>query len=204
MNRILYLLAMYSGLRAVLNRVRSYCLPQPRASLLDRQVLLLDKACCVEIRVHARSHSQMKGKERIPGMVSISLASPGIHPIAYALWKLTSHFGCGHIELAFFEERGVVHFYAVRNILKSNMERLGGNRLSRRLKFAQESDEIFFLQQVMKRLADHGLPAIFESPEICVDLAVSPSLLHPQKHQRSIQALLCKYRRISKRVGSNP
>jgi hypothetical protein len=200
MKRILYLFAMYSGLRAAFNRWRSSCLPQPIAKRLDHREFPLNTNIVVRIRVHARYNPRLKGSECIPGMFSVSLVTPGIHPITYRLWQLTSHFGCGHIELAFFEEQGVVHLYAVRNILRSNMERAGFRTLSNRLALANERDEIMVLKQIMQLLDYDGLPAVIESPEVCVDLAVTESLLDPQTCQRSIQTLLRKYRRINKRV----
>lgn len=200
MQRILYFVAMYCGLRAVFNRIRAVGLQQPQAKVLDRRQCKLEDDVFLTFRVHARYQSQMRGTERVPGMVSVSLVSPDIHPVFYRLWQFTSHFGCGHVEMAFFEEQGVVHFYAVRNIIRSNMERIGCQQLSKRLGLSNEQAEILTLTRTMQKLAEHGVPAILEPPDVCVKLAVTDSLLHPHKKSKSTRALLKKYRRIAKHI----
>jgi hypothetical protein len=199
--RGLYLLAMYSGLRAAFNRIRSGFLRQPRSRLLDAQVLMLPTGQQTKLRVHARCVAKFRGTERIAGMISVVWSEPGIHPSVYWLWQLTSHFGCGHVELAFFEERGVVHFYAVRNILRSNLERIGFQQLSRRLPGTTENSEIMVIKTVCQTLQDRGLDVVFLPPHDCVSLAVTESLLDPKQNGRCFSALLRKYRRIFKRVS---
>lgn len=201
MRRVLYLLAMYSGLRAAFNRVRSGFLEQPRSRLLDAQALTLANGQQISLRVHARSVAKLRGDGRMAGMVSVVWAESGIHPSVYRFLQLISHFGCGHVELAFFEERGVVHFYAVRNILRSNLERIGFHRLSRRLPGSTENSEILVIKTVCQALQDHGMDVVFLPPHDCVSLAVTESLLDPKQSDRCVSALLRKYHRIYKRVG---
>ena len=58
------------------------------------------------------------------GMISLSLIRPGLDQFVYRLIRLTSHFGCGHLELAYMDIDGGIEIYAVRNILKANISRL--------------------------------------------------------------------------------
>lgn len=134
-------------------------------------------------------------------MVSVHLLKPGIPSPLYLLLRLTSHFGCGHIEMAFFESEEKTTFYAVRNILRSNLERVQLQRMFE-LNLLNERDEINALRAIMQELSELGCRVDFADPEECVSYAVSPSLLSPEKRKRAVKSLTSKYRRISKSISA--
>ena len=175
---------MYSGLRALFNELRSYSLPKPRAAIIDGETMQLDGCRPVKICVHARKPSNSLGPERIAGMISIYSVAPDVSRLSYAMLRLTSHFGRGEIEIAFFEEKEQVILFAVRNILRSNLDRWKKNRLLSQLKLADNHDEILALQMIIQSLHERGINTSFASPEDCVSLAVNESLLNPKNRNR--------------------
>jgi hypothetical protein len=197
LNRILYLLAMYSGVRAVFNQVRSFFLPRPRASTIDGETLRFEGFDRAKIRVHARAPPKSLGSRQIAGMISIYSVTPGIPRFFYAMLRLTSHFGCGHIEIAFSEEKEMVTFFAIRNILRSNIDRLGCSRLFCNLKLSNDNDEIVVLRIIIQLLNAQDIDTSFASPEDCVSLAVNESLLIPETRNRTIEAMKRRYRRVA-------
>jgi hypothetical protein len=136
-------------------------------------------------------------------MVSLYSVEPGIARLPYAMLRLTSHFGCGELEIAFFEEKSSVTLFAVRNILKSNLDRCGTNRLCSQLKLSDRQDEIYAIRAIIQSLCKQGINASFASPEECVSLAVNESLLNPKTRNRTLAALTQKYRRIENQLATN-
>ena len=171
--------------------------------MVHGRVFQLDDTTLAKICVHARSPPKSLGRGRNAGMISVYLASSGIQPLVYGLLRLTSHFGCGHIEFAFYEEDETVVLFAIRNILRSNIDRLRCKGLFRNLKLSRNEDEIVVLQKLMRELGSGGLDVCFATPEECVDLAVTESLLNPETRDRTVVALKRKYRRIAKQVAMN-
>lgn len=203
LTRVLYLLVMYTGLRALFNQVRCHSLPKPIASAIDGKILQFDENRSIKVRVHARIPSTPLASEQIAGMVSLYSVEPGIARLPYAMLRLTSHFGCGELEIAFFEEKGSVTLFAVRNILKSNLDRCGTNRLCSQLKLSDRQDEIYAIRAIIQSLCKQGINASFASPEECVSLAVNKSLLNPKTRNRTLAALTQKYRRIENQLATN-
>lgn len=191
-----YIVAMYTGLRAASNRVRSLFLPTPRAAILDGLEFSVDDLFQMRIRVHARSPPGSITANRCAGMLSIWLTSPGTIPPLYGLLRMTSHFGCGHIEIAFYEEHDTIIFYAIRNIVRSNAERIGCTYFFRNLNLRRNSDEIALLQKLSLTLNSLGLKTSFASPDDCVDFSVDNQLLRPEKRTRIRSTLRKKYVRI--------
>ncbi|MDG2223151.1 MAG: hypothetical protein P8L85_17350 [Rubripirellula sp.] len=202
LTRALYLFAMYSGLRALFNQLRSYTLPKPRASVIAGETLQLGDGHSIKVCVHARTPSSLLPPDQIAGMVSIYSIDPSIPRFSYAMLRLTSHFGCGEIEIAFFEEKGSVTLFAIRNILKSNLDRCGTHRLCSQLKLCNTHDEIRVLRTVIESLCNRGINASFASPEECVSLSVNESLLNPKTRNRTLKVLTQKYRRIGNRLAA--
>lgn len=192
---------MYSGVRAVFNQIHSLILPTPRAAIIDGQTLQVDGFDRAKICVHARAPSKSFRSGQIAGMISIYSVAPGIPRLFYTLLRLTSHFGCGHIEIAFLEEKGRVTFFAIRNILRSNIDRLGCRRLFCNLELSNDHDEIIFLRIISQLLHTHGLNTSFASPEDCVSLAVNESLLNPETRNQTLEAMKRKYKRLAKKCG---
>ena len=123
--RSVYLFAMYTGIRAVANRARDVFLPLPCAAAIDGATIQLDESVSVRVRVHARIPPTPRREAQVAGMISVYLEDPGIPRSLYSLLRVSSHFGCGHIELAFREDDSSVCVFAVRNMLRSNLDRLG-------------------------------------------------------------------------------
>ncbi len=200
MKKILYLLAMYTGARATFNRVRSCFLPELRVAILDGEILHFDEYGSVRIRVNARPAPQSLESEARAGMISLCLVSPGIPSLLYAFIRLTSHFGYGHVEIAFYEAHDKVTFFAIRNTLRSNIDRLRLNQSFGRLKFSSDDDDIVLLERVLNKLNSMGFKTSLATPDECVSLSVSPSLLVPKRRNRATEALRRKYRRIERKL----
>ncbi len=193
---------MYSGLRAVFNLVRSFFFRRPSASIIAAETLSSGCFGRAKICVHARAPSKSLGPECIAGMMSIYLVTPGMPRFFYAVLRLTSHFGCGHIEIAFYEEKSEVTFFAIRNIIRSNVDRLGCRWPFRNLKLADDNDEVVVLRMIIQLLHAKGFSTSFASPEDCVSLAVNESLLNPRTRDRTIEAIKRRYRRVAKMAVS--
>ncbi|MBL8812107.1 MAG: hypothetical protein JNM43_18220 [Planctomycetaceae bacterium] len=198
--RSAYVFAIYSGIRAVANRVHSHFLPVPRVAVIDGAIIQFDETVSFKVRVHGKILPSMNDATRVGGMISVYLMHPGIRRSLYSLLRVSSHFGCGHIELAFYENDSTVCVFAVRNILRSNLDRIGCKTWFRSLSFSTEQDELLVLARILKQLRAMNLNAHLVSPAECVDLAVSPWLLRPQIRCRAITALTKKYERMTRRI----
>lgn len=199
--RSVYVIAMYTGFRAVANRARSVFLPVPRSAVIDGATIQFDESASVSVRVHARIPPTPGGEELAAGMISVYLQQPGIPRGVYSLLRVSSHFGCGHIELAFVEENSTVCVYAVRNMLRSNLHRVGCGGCFRDLPLGTETDEAIVLARIFDELRRHGLIACLASPAECVNLAMSPRLLRPETRDRAIKTLTSKYERMARRIA---
>jgi hypothetical protein len=195
-----YIIAMYSGMRAIWNRARSVFLPMPQAAILDGKQLRVNNIAQVLIRVHARSPPPSLTCSSAAGMLSVHLTSPRTPRPLYALLRMTSHFGCGHIEIAFYEEHDTVIFYAIRNIVRANADRIRCGRLLRNLMLCEDGDEIVLLQKLSQTFNDLGLKTSFASPEDCVTLSVNNLLLRPERRSEIRSTLLKRYARIWKKA----
>lgn len=179
-------------------------MPGLQVAVLDGMMLQLDKYGSVLIRVNGRPAPRMLSRQANAGMISLYLQSPAISSLLYAGLRLTSHFGHGHVEIAFYETTENVTCYAVRNIVRSNIDRLRLNRSFSNLKILTENDEIALVEQVLLKLRSLGIVARFASPSECILLAVSPSLLLRKQKGLAIEALQRKYRRIENRLFKEP
>jgi hypothetical protein len=199
--RSAYLFAMYTGIRAVANRVLSLFLPVPRAAVIDGAIIQLDETVSIKVRVHGKIRPSTTDAARAGGMISVYLVHPGIRRSLYSLLRVSSHFGCGHIELAFYEDDCTVCVFAVRNIMRSNLDRIGCNVWFRSLSLSTERDEILVLAGILKELRTQDLNVYLASPAECVGLAVSQWLLRPRMRARAITALTRKYERIASQIA---
>ena len=199
--RSAYLFAMYTGIRAIGNRVLSLFLPVPRAAVIDGAIIQLDETVSIKVRVHGRICPGTTSPGRVGGMISVYLVHPGILRSLYSLLRVSSHFGCGHIELAFYEDDGTVCVFAIRNMLRSNLDRIGCNMRFRSLSLSTERDELLVLAGILKELRSRDLNAYLVSPAECVDLAVSPWLLRSRIRARAITALTRKYERMASQIA---
>ena len=166
-----YYLAMYSGVRALANLLRS------RRSRLDPRLARLHGARLQDIelgdltiRVHSRRSPAGSGTPAAHAMLSLQRPNSTLAGWRYRALCLTSHFGCGHLEVALWERRGIVTIYAIRNIASG---KLVATELERR-----------------GLLTRYATPA--ESLALCLDVRLLPS-----QHRESVRANLWKkYERL--------
>jgi len=192
---------MYTGARALFNVVRSFTLPGLRAGILDFETMEIDELGLVKVRVNSRSPPRMLGAGRKAGMISVQLISPGISGVLYALLRITSHFGCGHVEIAFYETNERIIVFGIRDIVRSNIERIGLQKTFCKLTLFSDDDEVDLLRRILQELRVRGVSCNLASPKECVTLALNQSLLKPEKCDRVIKALTKRYRRITKQLA---
>ena len=191
---------MYTGIRAALNQIRGFFLPRLRVSILHGSTLRLKSFGDVKVRVNARARSNRVNSGVKAGMISIYMLAPGIPTSLYRLLRLTSHFGTGHLEMAFYEHGDSVVFFAVRNILRSNIERVRMGQQFSNLRFNSKDDEIIALQLIFQALGSRGIQATFAPPEECIKLSISKSLLNKKTRDRTIDSMLRRYKRIERQI----
>ena len=192
---------MYTGARALLNLLLSTRYDPGRASVLEGRSLTLPdlgKAC---IRVHGRARPAQGRSEAKYGMISLSLQNPGVNHFLYRIIRLTSHFGCGHLEMAFVDSGEGMEIYAIRNILKSNISRVHLERFFGSLKNFRDRDELRALIGVISELESLGIDCRLAHPSKCCRLAVSPVLLNSGTRDIALATLHRKYERLSKKLG---
>ena len=202
LTRILYLFAMYTGLRAASNQARSLFLPRTRASIIHGSILRVGGSANIEIHVNTRVAPKGLRPGTKAGMISVSLVEPNIPKPLYWLLRLTSHFGTGHVEIAFYEEGETIVFFAIRNIIRSNINRLGMVRRFRSLQLGSNSDEINVAKQIATTFFSCGIPVVFAAPETCIELSVNRSLLNPKTHDKALEAMTRKYKYIASRIDT--
>ncbi len=191
---------MYTGVRAAVNQIRGFFLPRMQVSVLHGNTLPLNSSNEVKICVNARLPSKRLGVGAKAGMVSTYLLCPGIPKPLYWLLRLTSHFGTGHIEMAFYEDDEFVVFFAIRNILRSNLDRLGMRKQFRNLKFNSNDDEIVAIQAIFQALGSRGIKTRFAPPEECIELAIDKSLLNQTTRDQTIESMMRRYKRIKRQI----
>lgn len=199
--RIGYVCAMFSGVRAIFNRCQAIARPSLRAAVLNGHTLQLPNGESVELAVHGRSSLSGRAEGHLSGMISVRLNSAGTsHPL-YSLLCLTSHFGCGHIEIVFYESNDAIVLYGIRNMLRANARRIGCERLFEEMPLQSADDEVFVLRQIRHAFHNFGLATSLATPQECVDLAVNNRLLHPARALRARSALKRRYARMWKQVA---
>lgn len=196
LRRAWYVATMGVGARACFNRILSRSLPALRAQVLDRSRLQVDRQIELELRVHRRPAPAELGGEAAAGMLSARLVAPRIPRLLYRLLCLTSHFGCGHHELAFYERGDFVIFYGVRDIASANARRFGFGDLARRTALRSPGDEAALVAAVGAALRAAGLRAAFAEPAECVRLAVDPRLVPPSRRAPLQRRLVRRYERL--------
>ena len=82
--------------------------------------LTFDDSSLARIRVHGKRRPANGCSSAKYGMISLELIHSGVHPLLDRILRLMSHFGCGHLELAYMEKDDRLEIYAVRNIAKAN------------------------------------------------------------------------------------
>lgn len=132
-------------------------------------------------------------------MISARLILPGISGWLYSGLQLTSHFGCGHIEIAFYEDGNRVIVYGIRNIIDANAKRIGLKSQLQNLNLASESEAIQVLTKIIDALRKKGLTTLLATPQSCVELSVDPRLLHLKRQAKILAVLEKRYQRLWKK-----
>lgn len=126
-------------------------------------------------------------------MISVRQIRPRVNRALYRYLCLTGHFGCGHVELAFYERGGEVTIYGIRNIARANAHRLGLSRAADKLSIADTGESQTVLLAVLQALAKLGVTGRLAPPHECVDLAVNKRLLKPAASGLVLRTLLKRY-----------
>ncbi|MCB9872141.1 MAG: hypothetical protein H6837_19960 [Planctomycetes bacterium] len=195
-----YYLAMYSGVRALWNRAHSRArpLPPPLRALCGVRL-----PCAgvgeLALRVHARRGPMGAAVGSDHGFFSLRLVVPGVGAWTYRFLCATSHFGCGHVEVAFYEIEGVVTFYGVRNLASGNAHRLGWRQLAKRLQLTL-GQEACILGALSRLLRENGFAVAHAAPRDCVDLSVDDRLVPVDAALRVRRSLQRKYQRLQTAV----
>ena len=197
-----YLAAIYSGLRAGVNVVRSgFCVRGVEAARRIQGAGISSlKLGDLVVGVHSRACPPSGTDEARYGMISVRLRRPSMPRLLYRYFCLTSHFGSGHLEIAFYERGQKITFYAVRNIARSNARRLGLTKMADQLRLTHYDEELELIMEAATLLERQGLVAQFAPAEECIDLAVCRRLLPPAGRARVLETLERKYERLHRRM----
>jgi len=195
------MVATYSGIRAIANRVLSgFCHRGVQIAPLHGTLVSSKKLGDIAIFVHSRGRPPSGAIEPTYGMISVRQQRPRISRLLYQYICLTSHFGLGHMEVAFYEQGRRITFYGVRNIARSNARRLGLTRLADKLRITKRDEELLVILEVARLLEAHGFVTEFAPSDECVSLSVCGSLLHPATQVRALGALKGKYDRLHRKL----
>jgi len=197
--RLLYSLGMYTGLRALRSTLTTRLVRQwPAArARLHGSTVGSEALGALHCWVHARRGPRgERGRRRVYGMLSLRLRRPPVHPLLYRYLCLTSHFGRGHLEAAFYEEGDRCVIYALRNMAQANARRLGCRAVADALTIGHPRDDAALLGEALRVLAPHYSSVSLAPPREALHLAVDPRLLHPRHRRRTLRSLRSRYRKL--------
>lgn len=203
--RLGYMLAMYTGLRAISNRVSSRRYAVSAIRQFDRRVCdCADQSGndSLLLRIHARRPPDALPADTRAGMISVAVQQAGScwQRCVQQLLRMTSHFGCGDIEMAFYERQTGIVIYGVRNMTAGNSARW--RQQTSLTAVADHHREIaIVVQSVVGLLEEQGIHCTFASPDQCVELSVDDRLLQAERRNRARSALRRRYHRLWKRLG---
>ncbi len=192
-----YFLSMYSGLRAFRNRASS------RALSLDSKLEALSGASISSedlgewaLHIHPRVRPSTASESRRFGLFSLQQLSPHVGGLVYSFFCSTSHFGRGHVEIAFFEKEGEVTYYGIRNIASANAHRLGLKELSSRFRLSRSGEDELVLRFVSQALEENGFAVKHATAHDCIKFTVDNRLL-PHGDEEKVRNLLHqKYQKL--------
>ena len=201
--RVLYLLTMFAGVRAGLNHARAgLCRGRSRTAALDGHLLHSERLGELLARVHPRLRPGRGAPRAHYGLISVRQRQPAVGRLLYRYLCLTSHFGCGHFEIAFYEQGDEVTIYSVRNTARSNAQRIGLVDTARQLRLVGHGEARILLREVVSLLESHGLVTRIAAPHDCIRLSVSESLLPPRSRAAVLDTLTRKYERLQGLTGT--
>ncbi|MCA9001997.1 MAG: hypothetical protein KDB61_08745 [Planctomycetes bacterium] len=197
---LLYRLGMYSGLRALRNRARALAEQRPQGAhaLHGMRVPLGDLGEGI-LAVHARPRPAGAPPEARFAMVSARQVRPTLPSLTYRYWLLTSHFGCGHVELGFYELQGRWVFFGARNMALANAVRLG---LSGKGLGHSADSSLDLIRACQTLLARNGVPTRWAEPSECARLSLHPQLVHHDQRQRVERQIKRRYATWQRRLES--
>ena len=197
-----YLVAMYCGVRAVFNRIRSRkYIDGCQLARLHRTRLRSETLGDLMLFVHARpGPPSFSGKANF-GMISVQQRHPKLGALLYWYLCLTSHFGRGQMEIAFYEKQGRVILYALRNTAASNAFRLGWYDISKKLTLAKRDDVA--MRVVMQHLERSDFVTRLAAVSECLSLSVSDWLLSPASRLRALGAMKKKYSQLHRTLKAH-
>ena len=192
-----YFLSMYLGFRAFRNRASS------RALTLDSKLEALSGASISSedlgkwaLHIYPRVRPSAASESGRYGLLSLQRLSPDTSGLVYSFFCSTSHFGRGHVEIAFFEHEGEVTYYGIRNIASANAHRLGLKKLSSRFRLSRSGEDALVLRFVSQILEKNGFAVKHAAAEDCIKLAVDCRLL-PRGNEVKVRNMLHqKYQKL--------
>ena len=194
-----YLVAMYSGIRAFINRFNNWIIVRrPKCSLMNGTHFYTENLGGLLFKVHSRRRPPLGAAKAEFGMISLCQTRPGIGRCLYWYFCQTSHFGCGHMEIAFYEYKRDITFYAVRNTARSNASRLGLNKIANDMLLVKRNEEAVIILEVAKLLETHGFQTRFAPADECVNLSLNTRLLRLGSQLKVSNTLRRKYLRLSR------
>ena len=196
-----YLVATYAGIRAVANGVLSRFAPLVgEIAMIQGLNVSSERLGDIVVFVHSRRcPPALRGKADF-GMISMRLEQPKIPRLLYWYFCRTSHFGVGHMEVAFYQQGRRVTIHAVRNTARSNASRLGLRRIADKLMLVERDEEVQVVLAVAELLENHGFVTRLARSDECVNLSVSRRLLDPAAQTRTLEALQRSYELLHRKL----
>ncbi|MFT7678007.1 MAG: hypothetical protein ACI8QC_001993 [Planctomycetota bacterium] len=201
--RTIYSLGRYTGLRAVLNKQRAKDLALPdNAQPWCGRTLTVPGFAPMGIELHPRRSPLGQTSTRRFFMLSARMTQPKIAAWRYAYLLRTSHFGCGHMELACYEEHGLWAVHGIRNMAADTAQALRWTRTAEALRTNAGPTDVAFLRCLIEALQATGLPARLLPALECVQLSVNPELLPASHRPKRMQALVRRYEGLHEELAN--
>lgn len=188
---------MYSGLRAVRNRITGSSLNlDAKLEALSGTSISSEDLGDWTLRIHPRVRPSSASAEGRFGVFSLRKQSSGVGGLIYSLFCSTSHFGGGHVEIAFFEKDGEVTYYGIRNIASANAHRLGLKTLSSYFRLSRSGEDALVLRFVSRSLEENGFAIKHATAHDCINFTVDNRLLPRGREQKVRKSLHRKYQKL--------
>lgn len=192
--RLAYCLLRYTGLRAILNKQRAKGLGLPSsAQAWSGRTLMVPEYGPMSLELHRRRSPPGQAASRCFFMLSARMAQPDVAAWRYTYLLRTSHFGCGHMELACYEEHGGWAVHGIRNMAADAAQAVRWTRTARALRTTAGPTDADFLGCLFEALRETGLEARLLPAAECVRLSVNPELLPATNRPKRMQALVRRY-----------
>ncbi len=198
--RLGFVACVFTGLRAGFNRVRARLRRRPAlGSRLHGARVEVGTLGPMRLQVHRRPRPDAARVAADFGMISARQERPRVKRALYCYLALTSHFGSGHLEVAFYEARGQVTIYAVRNTAQSSARRLGWKEVVGHL--GSKGDDLRLVRALATLFEREGVSLGVASGAECVELALTARLVAPRALQGTRASLERKYRHLHRALS---